>query len=306
MKVLTADLELVHELDPLPEGTTTVTEAADDVEFAVIGPELAGQLPTLLAQLPGLRVLQSTQAGVDWLLPLVPPGITVCSASGAHDIAVSEWVVGALLTMRRRLLDFYDLQRQGHWESNVNSMTAAAQSPFPPIDDLDGRTVLILGYGSIGRAVGVRLAPFGAHIVGVAADQRPGVHSLQELPSLLPDADAVIVLLPLTPATHHVVDDTFLSAMKPGAILVNASRGPVVDTGALLRAVSVGQVRAAIDVTEPEPLVSGHPLWRAPNILITPHVAGVTERWQQRAYRLAGDQVRRYAAGEALVNIATE
>src|SRR4029077_2902446 len=130
--------------------------------------------------------------------------------------------------------------------------------------DLEGAAVLILGHGSIGRAVERRLEPFGARVTGVARRARDGVHGMDELPGLLGEADVVVVLLPLTPLTRGMVDAGFLAAMREGALLVNAARGPIVDTGALLDAVRSGRISCALDVTDPEPLPDGHPLWSTP------------------------------------------
>jgi phosphoglycerate dehydrogenase-like enzyme len=163
--------------------------------------------------------------------------------------------------------------------------------------------VLVLGYGSIGRAVATRLAPFGVRAVGIARRAREGVEPPEALARLLPEADAVVVLLPHTPETDRLVDAAFLARMKPGAILINAARGRIVHTEALVQALHARRVRAALDVTDPEPLPPDHPLWRAPNVLITPHVAGAVARWRARAHRFAGEQIRRYAAGQPLLNV---
>jgi phosphoglycerate dehydrogenase-like enzyme len=287
----------------MPDGVELVAEPAPDVEIVVLGVELMRQLPALFGELEGLRVVQAVFAGVDTFVAGVPPGVVVCSASGAHDIGVAEWVVAVLLALRRRLPELLERQHDGHWDANVNESTATGSSPLGVIDDLDGSTVLILGYGSIGRAVAARLSPFGAHVVGIARHAREDAEPPEALERLLPRADAVVVLLPLTEETEGIVDGEFLARMKPGAVLVNAARGRHVDTAALLRALHAGHIRAALDVTDPEPLPPEHPLWKAPNVLITPHLAGGVRTWQQRAYRLAGEQIRRYAAGEPLINV---
>ncbi|HEX9098007.1 MAG TPA: 2-hydroxyacid dehydrogenase [Candidatus Dormibacteraeota bacterium] len=297
MKVLVPDGPLRHELEPLPEGVELVAEPAPDVEFVVLSFQIADRLPGLFDELPGLRVAQSLSAGVDWLLPTVPPGIVVCRAVGVHDGPVSEWVVAAILAMQRRLPEFIEFQRRAEW--NRSGAEPAT------IDDLEGHTVLVVGHGSIGRALAARLAPFGARVIGVARHARDEAQPVSALPDLLPEADAVVNLLPLTPETEKFVDAAFLARMKPGALFVNAGRGRTVDTAALLEALSSGRIRAALDVTDPEPLPSEHPLWRAPNILITPHIAGSVTRWEARGYRFAGEQIRRYAAGQPLLGVET-
>jgi phosphoglycerate dehydrogenase-like enzyme len=284
----------------MPEGVDLVAEPAPDVEMMVLGPEFAKDVPSIFQQLPGLRVVQSFSAGVDYLLPLIPPGVVLCSAAGVHDASVSEWVVAAILSMRRRLPEFGDLQRRAEWKRDL-----AEPDDFSnhPIDDLEDRTVLVLGYGSIGKALASRLAPFGARVVGVAQHARPDAVTPESLPRLLPDADVVVDLLPLTPDTRKFVGVEFFSRMKPGALFVNAGRGGTVDTDALLDALRSGRIRAALDVTDPEPLPAEHPLWKEPNVLITPHIAGTVARWERRAYQFAGEQIRRYAAGQPLLGV---
>lgn len=282
-------------MGPQPEGVELVAKPSPDVEFLVLGEELSNDVPALLKQLPGLKVVQSFSAGVDRLLPMIPPGVVLCSAVGVHDVAVSEWVVAVILAMGRRVPEFLDLQHRAEWNHDIAN----------PIEDLEGKTVLVLGYGSIGKAVALRLAPFGVRVVGIALHAREDAESADALPRLLPNADIVVNLLPSTPETERFVDKEFLARMKPGALFVNAGRGRTVDTDALIDSLRAGHIRAALDVTDPEPLPESHPLWGAPNVLITPHIAGTVARWESRAYRFAGEQIRRYAAGRPLLGIRT-
>jgi phosphoglycerate dehydrogenase-like enzyme len=284
----------------LPDGVELVAEPAPDVEMMVLGPEFANDVPGILKLLPGLRVVQAFSAGVDYLVPLIPPGVMLCRAVGVHDGSVSEWVVAAILAMRRRLPEFGELQQRAEW---ARDLAEPADFSNHPIGDLDGSTVLVLGYGSIGKALASRLAPFGARVVGVARQARQDAEAPESLPRLLPGADVVVDLLPLTSDTRKFVDAKFLSQMKPGAIFVNAGRGGTVDTDALLDALRTGKIRAALDVTDPEPLPADHPLWKEPNVLITPHIAGTVAQWERRAYRFAGEQIRRYAAGQPLLGV---
>ena len=304
-KIFVPETAYHHVFAALPEGMRLVAEPEPDVEFAVLGMHHAEQLPAFLAALPGLQAVQSLNAGVDWLLPHLPEGVAVYNASGVHDAAVSEWVVAVLLAMRRRLPDMLELQRRGEWDVNLNDVTATGPSAVGPIDTFEGGTVLIIGYGSIGRAVAARLAPFGIRVFGIAQHRRADAEPMEALPGRLAEADAVVLLLPLTPATEHMVDADFLARMKPGSILVNAARGRLVDTEALLAALHRRQIRAALDVTDPEPLPQGHPLWQAPNVMITPHVAGAVESWRLRAYRFANEQARSFAAATPLKNIVS-
>jgi len=282
-------------LGTLPPTVELTRERAPDVELLVAGHSGSRELAELLGQLPSLRLVQTLSAGIDWLPP-VPAGVTVCNGSGIHDIPVAEWCVAAILAMNRRLPDFLALQAEGRWEREASAL----------IDDLEDAEVLVLGHGSIGRALEARLAPFGARVVGVAKHERPGVHALAEVPELLPSADVVVVLLPLWEETRGLVDGPFLDRMRPGALLVNAARGGLVDTAALEKRLRAGRLRAALDVIDPEPLPPEHSLWSAPSLLLTPHVAGGTARSDERAYRFVGDQLRRVAAGEPLLNVRTE
>ena len=247
----------------------------------------------VLPQLDGLRVVQALSAGVDTLVDHIPPDVTLCDGAGIHDAPVSEWCVMGMLAVRRNLPAQLHAQEQATWQWTSGGA------------DLDGAHVLIVGYGSIGRALEQRLLPYGARVTGVARHARDGVESVEALPRLLPHADVVVILVPLTPETRGMVGTQFFDSMREGALLVNAARGPIVDTDALLDALQREHIRAALDVTDPEPLPDGHPLWAAPGVLITPHVGGAVERVFERGWRFAGEQVRRYIAGEPLRNIVT-
>lgn len=260
-----------------------------DAEF-LVHPSGDSRLYDLLGQMSGLRVLQTISAGVDWLLPHVPPGVKVCNAGGARDTPVAEWVLAAILASTMGLEELRDRQREHRWERRQPS-------------ELAGSTVMILGDGSIGGAVEARLEPFEVELIRVARHARPGVHAVDDLPTLLPRAEIVVVLLPLTPETTGLLGAELLGRLRPGALLVNAARGPIVDTEALLPLLRAGRVRAALDVTDPEPLGADHPLWDAPGTLITPHIAGDTLAAQRRAFALAGEQVGRYVRGEPLLNV---
>jgi phosphoglycerate dehydrogenase-like enzyme len=171
------------------------------------------------------------------------------------------------------------------------------------IEELSGKTVMIVGYGSIGQSIEERLAPFGANFIRVARSAKPGVEPVSKLRELLPSADVIVLIVPLTPETRHLIDADAIAQMKQGALLVNAARGPVVDTDALVTALNEKRIRAAIDVTDPEPLPEGHPLWSAPNLLLTPHVGGSSPLFMPRAFDLVAAQIRRFANGEPLRNI---
>lgn len=240
---------------------------------------------------PGrLRVIQTLSAGVDWLVGRVPEAVTVCNARGVYDVPLAEWVVGAILAVERGFPAARDAQARGEW------------TDYRPIE-LAGRRVVILGQGSIGGAVAARLRPFGVEVVGVARTARDGLLGMADLDGVLPSADVLVDLLPLTSETTRLLDARRLARLPAGALVVNAGRGRTIDTDALVAELRGGRLRAALDVTDPEPLPPGHPLWSLPNALITPHVAGDSDEAAIRSFHVAGDQIRRFAAGEPLQNV---
>jgi phosphoglycerate dehydrogenase-like enzyme len=244
----------------------------------------------IVADMTNLRVIQLQVAGVDTFLPLVPEGVTLCNARGVHDASTAEWVVGGVIAAQREFPGFRDAQREGRWAWHMT-------------DALTDRTVMIVGYGSVGAAIERRLTPFEARIVRVARSARDGVHPVSALPELLPEVDVVVLIVPSTAETTGLVDKAFLARMRDGALLVNAARGTVVDTAALLAEVNSGRLRAVLDVTDPEPLPPDHPLWNAPGVFLTPHVGGSTPASRRRAVALVRDQVTRFVAGEPLANV---
>ncbi|MHB1021777.1 MAG: 2-hydroxyacid dehydrogenase [Acidobacteriaceae bacterium] len=266
----------------------------------------------VFAQLRGVKVVQSLMAGVDWLLPWLPEGVTLCDGRGIHDIPTSEWVIAAILASLKHFPRFRDQQLQHSWDGQqAISGTFRAHGGKHPAqllilgEELNGKTVMIVGYGAIGAAVEARLQGFGVQIVRVARSVREGVHAIAEVSTLLPTADVIVLIVPLTTETRGMVTAEVIAKMKPGALLVNAARGPVVVTDALVAALEEGRIRAAVDVTDPEPLPPEHPLWSAPNCLITPHVAASTTGFLERAYALASAQVHRYVKGEPLENVVS-
>ncbi|MEU3004530.1 2-hydroxyacid dehydrogenase [Streptomyces sp. NPDC007020] len=310
MTATTADVWLpfpAEEIDGLPEtlnylfwdgGTDYPGNPADCAYYVVPymkGPEIA-QRP--LAAMSGVQVVQTLSAGIDHAepgLPLLPSGVRLCNAKGVHEASTAELTLALILASLRGFPGFVQGQDKEEWRSGF----------YPALAD---KSVLIVGYGSIGSAIEDRLAPFEcARVARVARSARTTarglVHALDDLPALLPEADVVILSTPLNASTQRLVGADFLAAMRDGALLVNVARGGVVDTKALLSELESGRLRAALDVTDPEPLPQGHPLWHAPNVLITPHVGGSTSAFEPRAKRLLAEQLTRFAAGEPVRNV---
>jgi phosphoglycerate dehydrogenase-like enzyme len=234
----------------------------------------------------------SVHAGVDWFIESVPPDVLVTSGRGLRSGACAEWVVAVTLALLRGLPDFHDDQRARVWHPRC-------------FGTLDGATVLLIGYGSIGAAIEAMLLPFGCQILRVAKHRRPGVATIADLPDLVGVADVVVLAVPLLPSTRRLVDAAFLRRMPRGSLLVNVGRGQLVDSPALGAALRAGHIRAALDVVDPEPLPSGHELYGAPGLLLTPHISGLTEHFGSRARRFVLDQVVRHVQGQSLRNVVS-
>ncbi|MFD7247153.1 2-hydroxyacid dehydrogenase [Streptomyces massasporeus] len=251
-----------------------------------------------LGRMSNVRVVQTLSAGIDHVEPglgRLPAGVRLCNARGVHEASTGELTLALILASLRGIPDFVRAQDRGEWLGGFR----------PALAD---KNVLIVGYGSIGEAIEDRLVAFEvARVARVARSERTTargpVHPLTELPALLPEADVVVLSTPLNETTRGLAGADFLSRMKDGALLVNVARGPVVDTKALLAELETGRITAALDVTDPEPLAREHPLWRAPGVLISPHVGGPTSAFLPRAKRLLVDQLNRYVNREPLRNV---
>jgi len=279
-------------VDVLTPNLGSLPASAADVEFYVPPFFPVPDAAAAMARMPRLRVVQTLTAGFDWVRPHVPAGARLCNARGVHDASTAEWVLTAILASVRQFPYFAAEQAAGRWAYRFT-------------DCLAGKTVLIVGYGSIGTAVEARLAGFDVQVRRVARSARAGVSAVAELPELLPDADVVVLLAPMTSETIGLAGAAFLARMKDGALLVNAARGPLVVTADLVAELTSGRICAALDVTDPEPLEPGHPLWALPNVLITPHVAASTPVSGLNAVGFVRAQVQRYLAGESLANVIT-
>ena len=266
--------------------------SVDEVRFYVPAYDVGAGQGDVLKRMPRLEVVQTLTAGVDHIRDEVPEGVLLCNGRGIHNASTAELALTLTLASLRGVPGFVRDQDAEQWHQGWRASLA-------------DKTVLIVGYGDIGQDVERRLVPFEVDVLRVARTARDGVHAMGDLPDLLPRADVVVLIVPGTSETRGLVDAGFLSRMRKGALLVNVARGPVVVTDDLVDALRSGHVRAALDVTDPEPLPQGHPLWSAPNVLITPHVGGATPAMWPRAYRLVRRQLERFAAGEPVENVMT-
>lgn len=274
----------------VPDRRGGVPDSVRDVAFYVTPYRFGRPDVGWCAAAPALQVVQTLTAGVEHVAGHIPDTITLCNGRGIHDASTSELAMALILASLRGIPDFVRAQDAGRWRWAWN----------PALAD---KSVLIVGAGSIAHALVARLEPFETQVRLVGRTARPGVHSVAELPDLLPEADVVVLLVPATAQTQGMVDADFLARLKDGALLVNVGRGSLVVTDDLIAALNSGRISAALDVTDPEPLPDGHPLWRAPNLLISPHVGGPSSAMWPRAYALVSEQVRRFAAGEPLLNV---
>jgi len=296
------------ELIPLPR------DLDHDVEIEVWIPD---PYPTrnryIVPHLRGVKLVLSMMAGTEWIPAAMGPHVTICNARGAHNISTAEWTISAILTMLKHFPLFLDIQRSGEWKrrfqatAEYENLTGDHRALYPPVmlEELTGKTVMLVGYGSIGKEIERVLEPFHVQLIRLARTMRenPVVHAVSELDALLPKAQIVVLILPATAESRNLIDARQFSLMQQGALLVNAARGPIVNTDALVKALDSRRIRAALDVTDPEPLPNGHPLWKCPNLLITPHVGGSSPEFARRSLQVAADELRRYMAGEPLRNV---
>lgn len=276
-------------LGPLPPGVELVDEPGPDIEFLI--PRWTES--HALDELPGLKVIQVLSAGVDWIIDRVPAGVTLCSARGARDRAMGEWIAAAILAEVKHTRPFAIAQARHEWKPAT-------------LHDAAGLRILVVGFGSIGHKVREMLAPFQCEVAGVARSARDGIHGIDELPALLGEFDVVVNLLPATEQTEGLFGAHELALLGDDALYINAGRGITTDTGALVAELQSKRIRAVLDVVEPEPLPAEHPLWTAPNVMISPHCAGDTPAADRASWELAARQLRRYVAGEPLENVVRD
>ncbi|KQM13543.1 hydroxyacid dehydrogenase [Plantibacter sp. Leaf171] len=284
---------------PAPEGVEFVewdlrTEPPVEHIDLVVPVYLGSNKPLANVAAVTPQLVQVQSIGYDGLEDLLPEGVVLANAATVHEASTAELTVALILASQRGIPDFVRAERTGEW----------LQSQRPSLAD---RRVLLIGYGGVGAAIEARLLPFEVEVTRVAStareDERGTIHGIDELPELLPQAEIVIVVVPLTDGTRGLVDDAFLSALPDDALVVNVARGPVADTEALVRHASSGRIRLALDVTDPEPLPVDHPLWSLPNVLVSPHIGGATSAMLPRMARLLRRQIEHLQAGEEPENI---
>jgi phosphoglycerate dehydrogenase-like enzyme len=268
-----------------------------ELRYAVVPYMAPVRLDEVTSGLGALEAIQLQSAGYDNHLPHVPDGVLLCNAAGVHDASTAELAVGLALASIRRIPESFAAQARSEWPE----LTLG--------DSLADKRVLVVGYGQVGRAIARRLAPFEVSLTAVATRAREGddvvdtVHGIADLPDLVPHHDVLVLIMPLTDATRGLVDADLLARLPDGALVVNVARGPVVDTDALVAECASGRLRAALDVTDPEPLPPGHPLWTTPGVLITPHVGGATRAMRPRALALIRRQLEALRDGRPLSNV---
>ena len=295
--------DLLEAVSPLPDGIRAgvwdvVGEPKgleyDEIDAVVLPYAMGSDWQEALDRVPNLKMLQAQSTGYDGLPELVGPGVAVVSAAGVHVAGTAELALTLMLASLRGVDAAVRNAATGTWESRR----------FPGLAD---RRVLLVGVGGIGAAIAQRLEPFEVELTRVGSrartDERGTVHGADELVELARTAEVVVVITPLTEQTHHLINGEVLAALPDGALVVNVARGPVVDTEALTAEVLSGRLHAALDVVDPEPLPADHPLWQAPNAIITPHVGGNTEAFVPRIRTLLKEQIGRLARGEEPVNL---
>lgn len=271
---------------------TTPIETSDLSKITFYVPTYMGGRPALelTKKMPNLKVLQMPNAGYDDAMEFVREGMTLCNGRSIHDDSTAELAVGLTIASLRGFPDFVRNQDKSSWVHVKNK-------------SINDRRIGIIGFGSIGSTIAKMLSGFSVEIVPFTQSGRDNTTAITDLDKHLPTLDVVILILPLTAESKHLFNAKRLSLMKDGALLVNVARGPIVDTDALVKELNSGRITAAVDVTDPEPLPSDHPLWRAKGVLISPHVGGNTTAFEKRARKLIESQLNLLAEGKPLNNV---
>ena len=285
----------------LPTGFTLLHDEADLLDKSkleqvnVYVPKYMGGAKSLvyISEMPNLKVVQVLTAGYDDVLPLIPSGVQLANARGLHDLSTAELTLTLALASKAKISNLIYAQKENTWLRDVRHSIIDAK-------------IAIVGYGSVGQEIAKVFRPFTDHIVGYTRSGSNGTNKIDNLNLELAEYDIVILITPLTDETKGFFDLKKMKSMKLGALLINMARGPVVVTGDLIEALESGWISAAVDVTDPEPLPQGHPLWNAPNLLISPHVGGNSTAFPGRAKKMIAAQMNRLALGEPIANVVKD
>ena len=289
-----SDLKIPNGLTHLPtDGVTPRQEDLSKITFYVPAYMFGASALEPIAKMSSLKVIQSPNAGVDDVIALRPAGVTLCNAAGVHDASTAELAVGLAIAARRGFAEFSQNQSKGIWSHISNAA-------------LTDSKVAIVGHGNIGKTIARMLAGFEVQITSFSKSGSDGALTMDQFDVQISSFDVIILIVPLNDQTRHLMNSKRLAAMKDGAALVNVARGAVIETEALLAELNSKRIFAALDVTDPEPLPAGHPLWSAPNTLITPHVGGDSKAFEPRGRALVEAQLARFAAGQPLINVVAE
>ena len=286
--VMPADLRLLS-----PSSAPLDGENLGEITFFV--PPYMGGREALapILRMPNLQVVQLPNAGYENALEFARPGLTICNASGVHDDSTAELAVGLTIASLRGFHEFVGNQIRGQWVRSFHK-------------SLSDCRVGIVGFGSVGRRIKENLSGFAVEVIAFTRSGSNDSKMMSQLDAELPHLDVVILSMPLNEESRGLFDARKLALMKDGAVLVNVARGRIVDTDALVAELNSGRILAALDVTDPEPLPEGHPLWKAKGLLISPHVGGDSTAFEPRFRKLLEEQLRRLDSGEKLKNIVYE
>ena len=281
----------------VPEGFTRLSPKncdlkEDDLSSITfyVPPYMSGREGLLPSQKMGkLKTLQLLMAGYEDALEFAKPGIQLCNAKGVHDASTAELAVGLAIAVRRGFQDFLRAQDREEWIHKRYS-------------SLNDSNIAIIGFGSIGQTLAKYLEVYKVSITGYSRSGGNGAKKIPEFDSDISNFDVIFLILPLNTESHHYFNTTRLSKMKDGALLINVARGPVIDTDALVKELYSKRIFAGLDVTDPEPLPKGHPLWSAPNCIIAPHVGGDSTAFESRGKKLVEQQLSNVANGQPLMN----
>lgn len=289
-----SDLKIPVGLRHLPtNGVTPDPADLEKITFYVPAYMYGAAALTPIASMSSLQVIQSPNAGVDDVIPLRPKGVVLCNAAGVHDASTAELAVGLAIASRRGFNSFAQNQSKGIWLHASNA-------------SLTDSKVAIVGHGNIGKTIVKALSGFEVDVTSFSKSGKDGALTIDYFDRLLPTFDVIILIVPLNDQTRHFMNAKSLSRMKDGSSLINVARGAIVDSDALVSELNSGRISCALDVTDPEPLPVGHPLWSTPNTIITPHVGGDSKAFEPRGRTLVEAQLSRFAAGQPLINVVAQ